>query len=131
MLLQVTSPFRSSSLISKAIDAANDDPDTDNVVSVSPLHVDASHVMSCADDGYLMPVSAKPANAFVPNGALYLTRTAALRRSSSFFAGRTRGIATDPVEATDIDTPLDADWARFLEGKAVTPAAPHLVGAIR
>lgn len=112
LLLQVTSPLRKGGHIAAAMEMLRIYPDCDAVIGVHRLGVSSTHVYSAAPgDGYLDPIApevAVPASVFVPNGAIYLIRTAALRREQTFFPPRTRGYEMDAVASVDVDT--ESDW---------------------
>lgn len=123
MLLQTTSPFRTGPLLRDAVTALAGDPDAGSVIAMSDLHLPAGMVFGLATDGAATPVSAgadRPA--LVPNGALYLTRTAALRRERSLYAGRILPVITNPLRSIDIDTPEDWRIAEALLAAGLPPA---------
>lgn len=51
---------------------------------------------------------------YAENSALYLTRSRALRESGSILGRSVTGYPLDPVEALDINEPIDLAWAEFL-----------------
>jgi CMP-N-acetylneuraminic acid synthetase len=51
---------------------------------------------------------------FEENSALYITRTEALISTGSVLGSRTAGFVIDPIEAVDINEPIDLEWAEFL-----------------
>ena len=51
---------------------------------------------------------------YVPNGAIYLTRTVALRREKSLLAGQISALVMDEVQSIDIDTEADLRMAEAI-----------------
>jgi len=116
LVLQVTSPFRTAGDIAKAVDIMTDRPDADAVIGMSALHVGRRYVFSTGDDGFATKIDPydRDGLALVPNGALYLIRTAALRRSLSFYDGSIVPLVMGQIESIDIDTEMDLQIANAL-----------------
>jgi CMP-N,N'-diacetyllegionaminic acid synthase len=122
MLLQPTSPLRSVKDIEAAIELARR-PDVDSVVSVSQGRQHPYWAKTISPDGYLesffdtdretAPRQALPPVCF-PNGAIYLTRSAALRAHGSFLTERTAAHLMPVERALDIDLPWDLKMADSL-----------------
>jgi len=120
MVLQPTSPFRGSSCLTKSLEVLEQRPEIDSVIAMSELHVSANFVFAIDGDGSAAPI--KPRDnmaAFVPNGALYLTRVAKLRKENSLYAGKTVPIVMTPSRSIDIDTEDDWRLAECLALKGV------------
>lgn len=116
LLLQPTSPFRSTDSIRRAVTLFRESGGSYPVVSVSPA---SSHPAWCfrqAGEG-LEPFLGWPAvgqrsqdlePAWMLNGSIYLISPARLRTERSFLAPDTRPLLmSDAVEAIDVDTPSD------------------------
>lgn len=109
MVLQPTSPLRGSTCIRAAVKLLKERPDADSVIAMSTMNVPATYMFHVGDNGIAAPVSSNPRQpVYVPNGALYLTRTAKLREEKSLYAGEILPLPLDPVRAIDIDT--ETDW---------------------
>lgn len=125
MLLQPTSPFRSTFNLKRSIELFKTQPQK-SVVSFSTA---ASHPMWCyrINDHSLIPYiefTAKMARsqdlpaAYVPNGSIYLANTDYLRRWKSFIGKETNPIIIDEYsENIDIDTEDDWKLAEYILGK--------------
>lgn len=116
LLLQPTSPFRSAESIRAAVELYERDS-TESLISVSPVD---EHPWGCSflRDGRLVPVIPDAPKisrrqdlppAYAPDGCLYITATARLRKSRAFSFPDTIPFLTPEGESLDIDTPLD--WA--------------------
>lgn len=110
LVLQPSSPLRGGSCLVSALNVINNQTDTDTVVAVSTLHVPPAHVYSADADGFVHPLDGSDLRRplYVPNGAVYLTRTAALRKYRSLYAGRIRPLIMEAARSIDIDT--EEDW---------------------
>ena len=110
MVLQVTSPFRDGASIAKAVSMLNAQAEADAVVAMARIDRAPCHLFSIGDDGYAAPLAAaqEPRPLLTPNGALYLVRAEALRRTGSLFPPRTLPLIMNDVAAIDIDD--DDDW---------------------
>lgn len=116
MLLQPTSPFRSSDSIRRGIELFREHPQR-SVVAFSPAE---SHPMWCytVNGDSIQPfldAANKPARsqdlppAYVINGAFYIAGPTYLRQNRSFLGQNTVPlIMENPLEAIDIDT--ESDW---------------------
>lgn len=92
-VLQPTSPFRRRGLLDEALSVLISNPSINSVITVSQLHVPASHVYtesSCVISAIAPNAGLEPA--FVPSGGLYLVRTTNFRRQLSFFCQPVFGI---------------------------------------
>lgn len=110
MVLQVTSPFRDGACIAKALAKLEARPDAEAVVAMARIDRAPRHLFSLGRDGYAAPLSdeSEPHVLLTPNGALYLVRTEALRRTGSLFPARTLPLVMNDVAALDIDD--EDDW---------------------
>ncbi|MBK8908195.1 MAG: acylneuraminate cytidylyltransferase family protein [Rhodospirillales bacterium] len=114
MVLQPTSPLRGGAVLRCGLDVLAARPEANSVIAVSPLHVSASHTFCIDECDMLRPVGADDRRVVVPNGALYLTRTAALRSRRSLYAPPIAPIMLDAERAIDIDTESDLRVAEVL-----------------
>ena len=117
VLLQPTSPLRGGKCISDAVDLLSGRPDGDSVVSMTALHVPANYVYRISSDGAAESTSSETAGpVYYPNGAVYVTRTEALRREHSVYAGKTLVLPMERNRAVDIDTIEDWRLAEAMLG---------------
>lgn len=118
MLLQPTSPFRTSVQITEVVDLAltpSFEP-FDSLVSVVEPDHPPQWMFIAEGDGRLSPLlSADIAYrrqglpmTYALNGAIYLTRTPVLHQEGSFLVERTKGYLMDRVTSLDLDT--GEDW---------------------
>lgn len=110
MLLQPTSPHREISSIQEACRLLSNK--TDSVISISPASTPPSWLLCKGEDDTLSKpefVENIPSTQryFQPNGAIYLTKTAALKQYNDFYGKQTKALLMDEIEAIDIDTPID------------------------
>jgi len=124
VLLQPTSPFRTSEDIDAAVElcAGSGAP---SVVSVAPANSSPHWMYSVDHDGTMTPVI--PAekvvgrrqelpSVFELNGAVYVARVDWLREHGSFIGPETLAYVMPEERSLDIDTPLDLVVARALLG---------------
>ena len=107
VLLQPTSPFRQPGLLREALALMEGDADLMSVVAMKRLHVPADFVFTEAGSGGLEALGRSGAAAYVPTGALYVTRTAALRAQQAIYARPLAPVLVSDIEAIDIDTEDD------------------------
>ena len=123
LLLQPTSPFRSIEDLTGPIALLASRPDADSVISVVEVGDHHPARMKWVDDGrlvdppYAEDVEGRPRQELRPhylrNGAVYLTRTASIRRGT--FKGGTSLAWVMPRErSVNIDDPMDLVLARAL-----------------
>jgi CMP-N,N'-diacetyllegionaminic acid synthase len=129
LLLQVTSPFRQPDDIHQAVALLSGNPAADAVVGVQPLHVGPRHVLHQSDSGLLRTACRADAGVpvLVPNGAIYLVRTTALRNQRSFYPDATMGLVMPASHSIDIDTADDlilADALARILDEAPAETAP-------
>jgi CMP-N,N'-diacetyllegionaminic acid synthase len=124
LLLQTTSPLRPGAALSEAVGILAAREEIDAVVAVRRLGFGANRIFHLDAVGSLAPVLPSDSRAplFVPNGALYLIRSAALRKHGTLFPPATVPIEMDSVASVDIDT--EADWW-LAQALLTQPAAPR------
>ena len=124
MLLQPTSPFRSSSDIDAAIEIALK-TGADAVVSVCPTRDHPYLSKRITPDGRLLDFVPKPqgylARQILPpahslNGAIYLVRCSILLEKKTWYTDRTFAYIMTPERSLDIDTPWDLYLADLILG---------------
>ena len=109
MVLQPTSPLRGSECLKNAISLLRRHKFANSVVSVSDLHLPPANLFLANSAGSLVSVSDEiNLPVLVPNGAIYLTRTDALRDQNSLYVDPILPLIMDPLRSVDIDTL--ADW---------------------
>lgn len=125
MVLQPTSPLRGADCLKAAVAMLDSDPDVDSIISMTALHLPPMRIFLTGADGMAVPLDARDKRRpmYVPNGALYLTRTAALRRENTLYAGAIRPLVLDAHRAVDIDTNADLSFAEALLGAPKQPEA--------
>lgn len=111
MLLQVTSPFRGSQCLHRAVAMLEARRDVDAVVAMrtvaaAPEHV---YVRGAEDLAASLGHSDRTGPVLAPNGALYLVRSKALRAHGSLFPLRMVPLVMTNMASLDIDTP--EDWS--------------------
>lgn len=87
-----------------------EDEDADAVVGVVAGLPRARYVFAAGDNDLLQPLtdSDDDRQLVIPNGALYVIRTATLRAFKGFFPPKSRALVMDRVSSIDIDT--EEDW---------------------
>lgn len=103
-VLQPTSPFRRRGLLDEALSVLIENPSINSVVTVSELHVPASHVYTKSNSliNSIAP-NADSDHAFLPSGGLYLVRTTNFWRELSLFCQPVFGLSVAGPEKIDID----------------------------
>lgn len=105
LLLQPTSPFRAGALLRDAVDMLDARPDADAVLAVTKVKVGGRWLLECGAEGMLHRVAENaPADIYIPTGAAYLVRTAALRREETLVPARTLPLPHHGLSVLDIDT---------------------------
>lgn len=122
MVLQVTSPFRDGASIAKATSLLRTQPGADAVVAMMRIDRAPCYLFATDGDGYAAPLSVAdvPRSLLTPNGALYLVRTEALRRTGSLFPPRTLPLVMNDIAAIDIDDEDDWRIAEAAEARGLT-----------
>lgn len=110
MVLQPTSPFRGGGCLRVAVDALSERRDIESVVAMKELGLPPARLYWADSKGVAWQLADKDGRRplYVPTGALYLTRSEALRREGSLYAGKILPLVMDEARSVDIDT-LD-DW---------------------
>lgn len=125
LLLQPTSPFRTSDHIDQIIESCIGSG-SNVMVSVSKLKKHPLFMYELVD-GFLKPVLESipqqrrqdMPNAYEHNGALYISRTDYLRRFKSYNTSDVRGFQMADYTDVDIDEPADWEYAEYLIQKKV------------
>ncbi|MEZ5670401.1 MAG: acylneuraminate cytidylyltransferase family protein [Alphaproteobacteria bacterium] len=127
MVLQPTSPLRGGACLRRAVALLDEHPLHDSVVAVDALHVAAGHVYVPTSDGGMAPLAGTDGRrpVYVPNGALYLTRVAALRRDETLYAGPILPLPLAPPRGLDVDT--EDDW--FMADALIAALAARPAGS--
>lgn len=117
--LPPTSPFRTVATIRRLAEEASSDPAAqDCLMSVTENRGDFWRRRPDGSLGRLFPDAPRRQQDREPlyeeNSAIYVTRAAVLRATGSILGSRVRGIPIDPIEAFDINTPLDLRMAEAL-----------------
>lgn len=125
MVLQPTSPLRGGACLRAAVDLLGSRSEADSVVAMEAVHLPLNKVFLADAKGVAVPVSPEEHRpVYLPNGALYLTRTAALRTQRTLYAGIILPLVLDAVRSVDVDT--ETDWqiaeALIAAGCAAEPA---------
>lgn len=109
LVLQPTSPLRGYSCILSSIELLASRGDVNSVVGMTVLSLPASALFCANKVGVVKPVAPEVSSqVLIPNGALYLVRTVALRECHSLYADSVLALPLDPRRGVDIDT--EADW---------------------
>jgi len=119
MLLQATSPFRSTESIVGAVSEFKRTGGFRTVVSVSPCRENPAWMNWLTPDGYLESILPNPEigrpsqelrKAYIFNGVIYVASTSHIKAGGDFVNGETLAyVVEDPLESLDIDDSLD--WA--------------------
>lgn len=123
LLLQPTSPLRTSGDIEAAIDLAAAEA-CDSVVAVTEMPVHPVFAKKIDADGLLKPFLLEEPEglrrqdvgppAYIRNGAVYLTRWDVLMEQNSIYGARIRPCVMPAERSVDIDTELDFRLAELL-----------------
>jgi CMP-N,N'-diacetyllegionaminic acid synthase len=126
MLLQPTSPLRTSRHINEALELFERHPDATSLVSVMkvPHSMIPESLMTLNDEGYLRPVRAwderralrqeKPVYYARNGAAVYLVRSACLLSQRSLYGDRILGYEMPKEESMDIDDLFDFEICEYL-----------------
>ena len=113
MLLQPTSPFRSSLDIDRAI-GLMDQREADAVVSVGPVHPPPTHLKHVDEAGHLLEPSLNEhfwrqdlPPLYALNGAIYLARREVLMDQRTWYTDQTYAYIMPADRSLDIDTTFD------------------------
>ena len=119
-LLQVTSPFRSSGFIDKAIKEFID-KDSDSLVSVvevpeqyNPMWVyklkDDNSLTLFSEDKNIITRRQELPKAFIRDGSIYITKTSVIKQKKSLYGDTISYIESNPETYVNIDT--ETDWTK-------------------
>ena len=122
VLLQPTSPLRAPEDVQGAFELART-MDADAVIGVTVWDIPWSHMaflrddgtLSLAEDGERLTSSLRGLNVVI-NGAVYVSKVAALRQYRSLFAGQVYGYVVPRERSLDIDTEWDLHIADLILG---------------
>jgi CMP-N-acetylneuraminic acid synthetase len=111
LVLQVTSPLRGGACLRQGLELLRNSNDGDAVVGMREISAKTSHLFIRDGGGTLSPLRRADGSGpvFVPNGALYVIRTPALRRHRTLFPPGTLPLVMGAGASLDIDT--EQDWA--------------------
>lgn len=124
LVLQPTSPLRGSACISIAIELLASRLDVNSVVSMSRYHLSPKSIFLTNEIGTAEALENNTRSpVYLPNGAVYLTRTAALRASRSIYADPIVPLVIDPRRTVDVDTELDWQIAEAFLAAGLPPEA--------
>lgn len=116
MLLQPTSPFRTSAHIDDAYKLFSEkSPET--LVSVCALHAKPDWLLEMDDTGIIRSTFEKIPRrdkVFIYNGAIYILNIEHFMLNKSFVTDTTIGYVMDEFASIDIDEPIDFKKAEFL-----------------
>ena len=126
MVLQPTSPFRGTNCLLEAVRLLAEHPTIDSVVAMSTSAIPPARLYFMGQADRAESVTLDPrAPVYRPNGAVYLTRTRALRRHRTLFAGEILPLVLDGPRSIDIDTPADWELAEALLANGLPPDLPQ------
>ncbi|MBF0252067.1 MAG: acylneuraminate cytidylyltransferase family protein [Alphaproteobacteria bacterium] len=122
VLLQATSPLRRGEDIDAGLSLC-DAKNVPSVVSVAESAKSPYWHLKIDENGYISPLfpaegglgqRQKLPTSYLPNGAVFVARTDALRNAKSFYMDKTVAYVMPAERSVDIDTALDLQFARFL-----------------
>jgi CMP-N,N'-diacetyllegionaminic acid synthase len=115
MVLQPTSPLRGGGCLRAAVALLARRPEAGSIVAMTALHLPPSALFLADAAGHAEPLADDARRpVYVPNGALYLTRTERLRAERSLYAEPILPLVLDPRRSVDIDTAADFALAEAL-----------------
>jgi CMP-N,N'-diacetyllegionaminic acid synthase len=127
ILLQPTSPFRSSRSIREAYDMIRQS-NADALISVNAVHEHPCEYIIHGDRrfSYVMKPPDKPGRQNFPhvyciNGAIYIARTAFLKKTGMLFDTSSLIYVMDRSESLDIDNPEDLEFANWIYENKLKP----------
>lgn len=127
-LLQPTSPLRKTRHLDEAFRLFHSRTDAESLVSVFPSLYPPYLILESNKDGFVSKLfpsdihrqrSQDAAPTSVLNGAIYISKTAALRRNQGFLGSKTLAYEMTYADSLDIDTEEDlAQAGRLLRGQS-------------
>ena len=124
MVLQPTSPLRSSADIDRAVEMLEADPKADSVISVVNVGDNHPARMKFIRDGVLIdPPFAEQMEGqrrqdlpdlYLRNGAIYLTRTSVIREQESLKGKKSLALVMPEIRSVNIDSKIDLVVAEAL-----------------
>ncbi len=117
ILLQPTSPLRSSDDIGKAFELISDK--TSAVVSVCKSEHPPSWMYTLSNESYINKNAEEentntPATFYRLNGAIYISKTNDLYKNKSFIGSKTKAFIMPAEKSIDIDTRIDFELCKIL-----------------
>lgn len=134
MVAQTTSPLRGSDCFRIGLQMLRDRPGTDAVISVKQVQTSPGRLFTVNAEEVLDPLDTEVLDrpVYAPNGALYLIRTAVLRRERTFSPARTLPLIMDEIGSIDIDNAADWELAEaVLHDREGRIPAPRRGAAVR
>jgi CMP-N,N'-diacetyllegionaminic acid synthase len=127
LLLQPTSPLRGGDCLRVAVDLLKARNDANAVVGMVAVNIPPARLYFTSADGTGEALSEDARHpVYVPNGAVYLVRTTALREYASFYPPRMLSLEMDPLNSIDIDSPSDWQLAEAVIARGFAPKRPSL-----
>lgn len=125
VILQPTSPLRTSEDISMALKIFFENKDADSVVSVSKcnhspywsLKIENKFLKANFGDKYLNLRRQDLPDLFLPNGAIYISSKNNIQKNKGFFGKRTMPYVMPYERSIDIDSIIDLKLAEILLGE--------------
>lgn len=128
VLLQPTSPMRTSRHLDEAFSQLTNQPDADSIVSVFPSLYPPQFILQKENSGFVSKMIPSDVHrqrtqdmnpSYVLNGALYIAKTAFLRQNQGFLGPRTLCYEMTYKDSLDIDTEEEmAEADRLLRSHA-------------
>lgn len=122
ILLQPTSPLRSSDDIDKATKMFLEDDNADSLISVSEFNhnplwsfkIENNFLSPAFDKDFLNKRRQDLPQLYLPNGAIYIIKTEKLLEKNSFYLEKTKAFLMSEEKSLDIDTELDLKLVKCL-----------------
>ena len=122
VVLQPTSPLRSSGDIKAAINLYLENADCESLVSVAEcehpiswaMNIKNGYLIPFFDETYLKERRQEHLITYVPNGAIYVISRESLYKNQNFYSDRTLAYIMPLERSIDIDTEYDFMIAEFL-----------------
>ncbi len=114
VLLQLTSPFRDSSLLRETVHRMISDPSIPAMVAMKDLGRTSRSIFTIAEKGQAYSLSSDQRPLLTPNGALYAIRVDIFKKSRTFTPDGLFPVLLSEIESIDIDTPFDWEVAEFV-----------------